>query len=466
MNRVRDILPSVFVAISIVLGGASNGGWLANTVVQLLAVMAIVLVSTTTPLALIRSERLLLRIGALFLLIGVAQLVPLPAFVWSHLAGRGEVVRAFALVGKPLPMMPLSLWPMATFQSLTALLPPLAAVLLVATTGPMGLRYLAGTIAAIAALSFFVGLSQLAGGPTSALYFYENTNRGETVGFFANSNHLATLGVMTLPFIAALGASDVEGRKGLHRRAGKWMALACVAAFIVIGILADGSLAGFGLLVPALVGSFLILRAERARVAVPVMAALAGVVAVAFTLLALNSPLTSGIVSSDVTMGTQSRFDIYSHTLKAIGSVFPWGSGLGSFLLMYPLFDQDGAVTPVFVNHAHNDYLELLLETGIFGVILLALFVLWYLRRALFAWRDAGNRARFAKAASISAGLLMIHSLVDYPIRTAAIAVLFAACCAMMAKPLPEAQANLFRTPRRSGGSRGAEPEESRKIAL
>ncbi len=41
--------------------------------------------------------------------------------------------------------------------------------------------------------SALLGLLQLANGPGSSLYFYEETNRTEAVGFFANRNHFAAM---------------------------------------------------------------------------------------------------------------------------------------------------------------------------------------------------------------------------------------------------------------------------------
>jgi hypothetical protein len=57
------------------------------------------------------------------------------------------------------------------------------------------------------------------------------------------------------------------------------------------------------------------------------------------------------------------------------------------------------------------------------GIIVLALFLAWWARSAWRAWRAAEP---FARAAAVASGAILIHSLVDFPLRTAAIGGCFA----------------------------------------
>jgi O-antigen ligase len=86
------------------------------------------------------------------------------------------------------------------------------------------------------------------------------------------------------------------------------------------------------------------------------------------------------------------------------------------------------------MNHVHGDYIELALETGIPGLLVLALFLLWWARRCVLIWR-AEEPDYFARAATIASAAILAHSAVDYPLRTAAISALFAMCCGLMAEP-------------------------------
>lgn len=452
MPRVREILPSAYLALCLLLGGASNAGVLATMALQLLGVglMVGVFVSGRT-LKIVRSERHLILFGVGLLLVGLVQLIPLPPAVWTHLGGRADIVHGFALMKAPLPWLPVSLWPAATVSALVALLPPLTIIVLLAFGGVESLKVFAWTLVILTAAGFLVGFVQLAGGQQSPFYFYHYTNRDQLVGWFANSNHMATLGVMALPFVVALSGRDDGRRQELTHNAGKFAALACLTGFIILGVVADGSVAGILLLVPSLIGCFVLLRTERAGIALPVVVGVVVVALALFVVIAFYSPLLNGFGQTDLGVETGSRPDIYKTTWRAIRAFVPTGSGLGSFLLVYPGFASSGLATAVYVNHAHSDYLEFLLETGVAGAVLIVLFLIWWARQTFFAWRDGGPRARFARAASIASALVMAHSLMDYPMRTAAIATLFAACCAMVARPLATVTAQPFSEGGRSG---------------
>jgi O-antigen ligase len=104
----------------------------------------------------------------------------------------------------------------------------------------------------------------------------------------------------------------------------------------------------------------------------------------------------------------------------------PWmGTGLGTLQIVFPPYETlyDGRI----VNHAHNDYLEALAETGIAGGLCCAL----YLGLLLFhSWQQlsVGN-ASFAAVLNLS-GLVacsgfLVHSLVDFNLHLPANAQLF-----------------------------------------
>ena len=84
------------------------------------------------------------------------------------------------------------------------------------------------------------------------------------------------------------------------------------------------------------------------------------------------------------------------------------------------------------VNHAHNDYLEVLLELGVPGGLLILTFLAWWGRRAVQIWRS-GSTTPFAWAAMVATATLLAHSIVDYPLRTAGLGSVFIACCVIMA---------------------------------
>jgi O-antigen ligase len=101
------------------------------------------------------------------------------------------------------------------------------------------------------------------------------------------------------------------------------------------------------------------------------------------------------------------------------------GSGLGTLVVVYPKYETvyDGLV----VEHVHNDYMELLSETGLLGALcgVSFLVLLWREARKNF-WAEQGYFSRGLRAGAIAAlSCLLVHSLVDFNLHIPANAVLF-----------------------------------------
>ena len=101
------------------------------------------------------------------------------------------------------------------------------------------------------------------------------------------------------------------------------------------------------------------------------------------------------------------------------------GTGLGTFETAYRRYESlyDGKV----VNHAHNDYVELMVETGLLGTLCAAAFLFLLYRRALLRWgRDDSPFAMGARlGALVSCSWLLFHGLVDFNLRIPSNALLF-----------------------------------------
>ena len=110
----------------------------------------------------------------------------------------------------------------------------------------------------------------------------------------------------------------------------------------------------------------------------------------------------------------------------------PLGSGLGSFRRVYRLHESPDTVGAEYVIHAHNDYAEIALELGLAGIALILLFGVWWFMAVRAVW-IGGEGGPFTRAASIASGAILVHSIVDFPLRTAAISACFAMCLALLA---------------------------------
>jgi O-antigen ligase len=211
------------------------------------------------------------------------------------------------------------------------------------------------------------------------------------------------------------------------------LGVAAAGLVIFVGIAINHSLAAYGLALPVLAASALILLPRRRAVRSWWLGGTILLVLAAVAMLATSS-LRSGDFQSGARSAAQTREEMLVTTAKAMRDFLPWGTGLGSFQSVYHLYEDPGQVTDTFVIHAHNDYAELALETGVPGVLLMIAFLIWWARQSSSVWRypEAGT---YARAASIASAAILLHSIVDFPLRTAAISAVFAMCLALLAEP-------------------------------
>ena len=444
-----------FLAACVLLGGASAAGAAANALLQASALGLIVALLWRRDFTVPAEARPLLWIGGAFLLVGLLSLVPLPASLWSGLPFRDQVLAGFRLIGVDDPSIPLSLTPQATLASLLALLPPAAMFLVVLQLRAEERRRLPLALLALAAASIVLGAFQLLGGPDSPLRFYAITNPTSPVGFFANANHEATLLLCALPFAAFL-AGRTATRRSRSKRSGGAIISVAVAVFLMAGIAISGSSAGYGLFIPTAIASLLIYRRSVAGRVSPGWAAGLALFLIVFAAAALRGPLSTVAFSGDLSAHPSSRRILATTTSEAVRDSLPVGTGLGSFASVYRRYEDPNRVTRQYANHAHNDYLEFVLELGVAGLLLMLAFIAWWVRALLRVWRRDFSGAALARAGSVVIGIVLLHSIVDYPVRTAAVAAVAALACALLVPPAGRRD--------EEGAAEAAEGEELRHL--
>ena len=430
-NRARAFVAPAYLFACLILGGSAQGIW-QNMLLQLagLGIIAWAVIHAPEERLAPRAKQLL--IGAIAAVAIVAlQLVPLSPSVWPHLGAREEIAQGFSVLGLRIPPEPLSLAPALTLNSLLGIIPPLALFCAMVRLNAYRPRSLAIALVAGTLAGIILGAMQVAtshGGP-SPWYLYKETNFGRAVGFFANRDHMATLLLVTIPFLAALVAA--EKRTSMQRYSAIIAIAAGMAIVILIGLALNGSLAGYGLALPVVAASALIVLPQGSRLRSWIVMGvflllLASMVAIE------RAPVGAGSIGEHASTAVDSRTELLAMTTRAIRDFMPFGSGLGSFARVYPLYENPEQVTTIYVIHAHNDYLELALELGIAGVALILSFVAWWGAAVWRAWRTT-ELGPFARAATIASAAVLLHSLVDFPLRTAAMATCFAMCLGLLA---------------------------------
>lgn len=420
--------------VALILGGSSRGG-LGDLLVRVPAV-ALLAAHLLLPRPVPALWPWLLLPPLLFAAIPLLQLLPMPLSWWPAGALRLQLQQDLAAAGTGLSPH-LSLLPIAAERALGFLLPATALWAAVLRLGGDQQRRLPWLLLLAAAGNAVFGMAQLADGQQSALRLYSPTNVSDAVGLFANRNHLAALLVVALPFALAAVVLVFQRRTLLYsNRSLRGVGLIGLAVLLLLSLALTRSRAGAVLGMLAMIASLpLLLRLrERRRAGWSLTAVLliAGVVGAQFALFGLwqrldHDPLDEGRIE-------------YARVLAvAAAASAPLGSGLGSFSRVYPRYEYETGAGPhqAVVNHAHNDYLELWLEARWLFVAVSLVFVAGLVQNGWRLWQARGGiapeRLLIARLAYLSALLLLLHSAVDYPLRTTALSAVFAVLLALAA---------------------------------
>ena len=386
--------------------------------------------------------------------IGIIQLVPLPPGVWSVLPGRDVYIQALSAMQMSVDSWrPISLAPDATWISVLAGL-PLAAAFLTAyfVSGPQ-LTLLLRAVILFAFFQAILGLMQVS--LFRELYFGA-VAFGRAIGTFANPNHLAAYIAMAMPLtiLALMQAvrsmtsrkrrrSRKFGIKSLsgHSTGGPLAAvLWAVILFIQLsGLIATQSRGGIATAFLAAFSAVLLLSDFRVsrRIKWKLVAAAIGFTALVMAAVGLDG-LMSRITDS---VGDGTRWEMIKGTWRAAMAFFPVGSGLGTFSGVFPRFQPEGFVG--YASHAHSDYLQLLMETGVLFVGLFGV-ALWLVlqRTPVIAERLQLDHSDQDALTLASCGLgflaVFLHSWVDFNLRIPANAMLAAFLLGAFLRPLPQ----------------------------
>lgn len=438
------ILPDVFapytdfvVVLAMLFGGGTRLGLWSDVLVQLAALPLLPwAVVRLIPLPLPRLGRWAVILFGAIIALPLLQLVPLPPALWSALPGREGIAAAYHAAGVPLPWLPASLAAADTWRGLLSLLPAAAIFLATLSFGSATRRRLIALVMIVAFVSVAVDLLQMMGGPQSGLRFFTITNVDRAVGFFANANHHAALLYCAIPLACAWALSVEPGREQDRLIGTKSLLLFFVA--VTIGISLTFSRAALLLALLAGISCLaLVWRQNSARSNRRPLLYAGGAIVVAllvafqFGFVGFVQKMESGSVMSNL------RWPVAAITWQAARDFMPVGSGFGSFVPVYEMYAPRTLLWQNYINHAHNDWVELLLTGGLAAFVLAIGFLLWFVAAASAVWRREPpgfkiHAIALARAASIVIVLLLLHSIVDYPLRTIALSTLFALCCGLL----------------------------------
>ena len=172
-------------------------------------------------------------------------------------------------------------------------------------------------------------------------------------------------------------------------------------------------------------------RTERFGLKIGLTILLVGLIIAGAILIGGESSLTrfaETAVSSDI---TTNRTYIWNVTLQVIKNNLPFGAGIGAFAAAFTPYDTMNGIERV--EQAHNDYLQILADAGIVGLILAGFFV-YRLFRTGFESVKTENLFRRGVAVGAFAGCfaILVHSVFDFVLHTTAVTVMFLTLASML----------------------------------
>ena len=416
--RLSFWLLSAFLVILWIAGGASRADVWGQGIVRFFAWTFLIVFALFAPrFEWRRVEPIAILLGLSILLVAL-QLVPLPPSIWTALPGRELFIQAAEVSGQPQPWRPLSISPSATVNALGSLVVPVAVLVFGAQLSRDQHWRIAAVLLALVFAGSLLALLQFSGARFGNPFI--NYQTGSVSGNFANRNHFALfvgLGCLMVPVWALRG-----------ERTARWKAAVAIGLlpFFLLVTLATGSRAGIILAGLGIASGLFLVRTEARRElatlprwgsATIIAGALIGITGA--IVLSIKFGRAVGITRTlDLEAAQDLRSQALPYVIEALSRYFPMGAGFGTFDPAYRIGEPDQLLQPLYFNHAHNDWLEVVLEGGIAGAALVIAALIWLILTTIKVFRRSGRGGLLARTAGIAALLIMLASVPDYPLRT------------------------------------------------
>ena len=416
-------------------GGASRADVLGQVLVRFASWMTLLLAAFTVARPNwhdARGPAIILSLAALSLLV---QLIPLPPGLWQILPGRAVFTEFVPIDGFDREWRPISLSPGGTSNALASLVVPAAVMVLGANLATDHHWRIMSAVLFYIAFAAFLGLIQFAG--VSIQNPLINDIPTAVSGNFANRNHFALMLAIGC-LLAPLWAFGSDGKR--------WKVGVALAfeVMLVLLILATGSRTGIVLGVLALCFATNLVWQPARRVfakvsgrAFYVGAGIAAVLLVGAIWLSVKQGRAVSLQRATSIEGdTELRGLVWPIVIELIAGYFPLGSGFGTFDPVFRISEPDALLRPTYMNQAHNDWLQIVMEGGLLGLLLLAGATAWVVSRGIATWRNySGQAALLARGGFFTIILVMVASITDYPARTPVVMAVLALSGLWLANP-------------------------------
>lgn len=427
-NRAT-LMMIILVCAAMLMGGSSRADTLSLLLLRPLAIIIGAIAVMGLSIDALRQHRILFGLLAACFALVILHLIPLPPSIWTTLPDRQLVTALERAAGLSSAWRPLSLTPAHSWNALFALFIPAATLIIAAQMPREGLFRLLNVLLILGLGSALLGLVQMLGGPDAPAYLYRITNNGAPVGFLANANHHAAFLTCLFPMLAVYASARRSGDSPDKQRLRLSLALA-FGGFLVPMLLMTGSRTGLLLSVLAIAAAFWLYRPLQAPAGgkktsrLPLLAAVgAAILALVGAALWMTRATAIQRVLSANSAG-EGRTEFWPVVADIAARHFPFGSGVGSFAEVYQIHEPTALLSPSYVNHAHNDWLEVAMTAGLPGLLILLVAIAAYVisvRRLAGQDGADGRDTQFGWLGAVIILIFALASISDYPLRTPAL---------------------------------------------
>jgi O-antigen ligase len=353
---------------------------------------------------------------------------------------------------KYVPWLPSTVLPEVTFHRI----PQLAGFLLLIGPGVFltlnkrsSLRALLWAIVANTVILSIAGIFVKLSNGTKILGYIEPTDARYFFSTFSYKNHWGAYCILTLGVIGALTHFQITRKQSAKSIRNSPIPILIIASLIIgLTIPLSGSRSCsiiYGLFFTVFLGKLLAHKLPHSN-SPKFKNLLAGAIAFVASLMLIGSALllhdenkeeifrtTERQYTNLVEKGQkETRFYISRDTLKMIleKPVFGWGLGSYSLIINIPERYLGPEHQGANFDHAHNDWLEYMSETGIVGSMLLA--VMFFAPYRIYLGK--GNPNPISRWLWGGAIVLLFYSIVEFPCRTPAVALLLTMIVAIATK--------------------------------
>ena len=235
-------------------------------------------------------------------------------------------------------------------------------------------------------------------------FFDLGYSRNFVIGSFVNLNNYSAFLCLTIPFLVIFLFREYKNEN--------WnmvLLTGLILICILAGVLLSNSRGAYVLSITAIIGSLMWLLKGGSNA---LKLGIFGVAGVILVLLVLFMPARLSTKLNAKGLDASMRIRLYENADNILKDM-PEGLGPGGYRFAGSMYMIDSKKSLNYPSHTENEYLQVLLEWGIFPAILLIAIIIILYKKVLKNIQNKMISERLYKASSVALGIALLHGLYD-----------------------------------------------------